>query len=121
MDRDWIATAKTLSEALPYLQRYSGAIVVVKFGGNAMGAHGVYASCACTPHGPPTNDPRAARYTDGMTPSPARAGGCLPWPAAQLACARINALPLASQREIFWETSCGNQLSVVGKLASSHR
>lgn len=37
MDRDWIATAKTLSEALPYLQRYSGAIVVVKFGGNAMG------------------------------------------------------------------------------------
>ncbi len=37
MNRDWIATAKTLSEALPYLQRYSGAIVVVKFGGNAMG------------------------------------------------------------------------------------
>jgi acetylglutamate kinase len=37
MTRDWIATARTLSEALPYLQRYSGAIVVVKFGGNAMG------------------------------------------------------------------------------------
>lgn len=37
MNRDWIATAKTLSEALPYLQRYAGAIVVVKFGGNAMG------------------------------------------------------------------------------------
>ncbi|MBS0564025.1 MAG: acetylglutamate kinase [Proteobacteria bacterium] len=37
MDRDWIATAKTLSEALPYLQRFSGAVVVVKFGGNAMG------------------------------------------------------------------------------------
>lgn len=37
MDRDWIATARTLSEALPYLQRYSGAVVVVKFGGNAMG------------------------------------------------------------------------------------
>lgn len=37
MDRDWITTAKTLSEALPYLQRYSGAVVVVKFGGNAMG------------------------------------------------------------------------------------
>ncbi len=35
--RDSIATAKTLSEALPYLQRYSGAVVVVKFGGNAMG------------------------------------------------------------------------------------
>ncbi len=37
MDRDWITTARTLSEALPYLQRYSGATVVVKFGGNAMG------------------------------------------------------------------------------------
>ncbi|KIQ70723.1 acetylglutamate kinase [Wenxinia marina] len=37
MDRDWTLTARTLSEALPYLQRYSGAIVVVKFGGNAMG------------------------------------------------------------------------------------
>jgi acetylglutamate kinase len=37
MDRDWIATARTLSEALPYLQRYAGATVVVKFGGNAMG------------------------------------------------------------------------------------
>ncbi|SHI57805.1 acetylglutamate kinase [Wenxinia saemankumensis] len=38
MDRDWIATARTLNEALPYMQRYSGAIVVVKFGGNAMGS-----------------------------------------------------------------------------------
>ena len=37
MKRDWIATARTLSEALPYLQRYDGAVVVVKFGGNAMG------------------------------------------------------------------------------------
>ncbi|NCO86485.1 MAG: acetylglutamate kinase [Rhodobacterales bacterium] len=37
MNRDWIATARTLSEALPYLQRYSGAVVVIKFGGNAMG------------------------------------------------------------------------------------
>ncbi|WP_417808652.1 acetylglutamate kinase [Thioclava sp.] len=37
MNQDWIATARTLSEALPYLQRYSGAVVVVKFGGNAMG------------------------------------------------------------------------------------
>lgn len=37
MSRDWISTAKTLSQALPYLQRYAGAIVVVKFGGNAMG------------------------------------------------------------------------------------
>ncbi|MFE3838351.1 acetylglutamate kinase [Pseudogemmobacter sonorensis] len=30
-------TAKMLSEALPYLQRYGDAVVVVKFGGNAMG------------------------------------------------------------------------------------
>ena len=37
MKRDWVATARTLSEALPYLQRYAGAVVVVKFGGNAMG------------------------------------------------------------------------------------
>ncbi len=37
MNRDWIATARTLSEALPYLQRYTGAVVVIKFGGNAMG------------------------------------------------------------------------------------
>ena len=37
MKRDWIATARTLSEALPFLQRYDGARVVVKFGGHAMG------------------------------------------------------------------------------------
>lgn len=37
MKRDWIATAHTLNEALPYLQRYEGATVVIKFGGNAMG------------------------------------------------------------------------------------
>ncbi len=37
MTSNWIETARTLSEALPYLQRYTGAIVVVKFGGNAMG------------------------------------------------------------------------------------
>ncbi|MFT4715062.1 MAG: acetylglutamate kinase [Paracoccaceae bacterium] len=37
MKRDWIGTARTLSEALPYLQRYDGANIVVKFGGNAMG------------------------------------------------------------------------------------
>ncbi|MEL6645177.1 MAG: acetylglutamate kinase [Pseudomonadota bacterium] len=36
MNRDWIATARTLSEALPYLQRYEGATVVIKFGGHAM-------------------------------------------------------------------------------------
>ncbi|MEM0922502.1 MAG: acetylglutamate kinase [Pseudomonadota bacterium] len=37
LKRDWLATARTLSEALPYLQRYDGATVVVKFGGHAMG------------------------------------------------------------------------------------
>lgn len=37
MTRDWLATARTLNEALPYLQRYTGAIVVVKLGGHAMG------------------------------------------------------------------------------------
>jgi acetylglutamate kinase len=37
MNHDWIATARTLSEALPFMQRYAGSIVVVKFGGNAMG------------------------------------------------------------------------------------
>ena len=37
MKRDWLATARTLSEALPYLQRYDGATVIVKFGGHAMG------------------------------------------------------------------------------------
>lgn len=37
MQSDWIATARTLNQALPYLQRYDDAIVVIKFGGNAMG------------------------------------------------------------------------------------
>lgn len=37
MNSDWIATAATLNAALPYLQRYDGATVVIKFGGNAMG------------------------------------------------------------------------------------
>ncbi len=37
MERDWTATAATLNYALPMLQRYDGATVVVKFGGNAMG------------------------------------------------------------------------------------
>jgi len=35
--RDYAATARTLSEALPYMQRYNDAIVVIKFGGHAMG------------------------------------------------------------------------------------
>lgn len=35
---DWIATARTLNQALPYLQRYDGATVVIKLGGHAMGS-----------------------------------------------------------------------------------
>ena len=46
MNRDWIATARTLSEALPYLQRYAGSVVVVKFGGNAMGDEAAMAEFA---------------------------------------------------------------------------
>lgn len=38
MNRDWIATARTLNQALPYLQRYAGATVVIKLGGHAMGS-----------------------------------------------------------------------------------
>ena len=38
MNRDWIATAQTLSQALPYLQRYADATVVIKLGGHAMGS-----------------------------------------------------------------------------------
>lgn len=38
MNQDWIATAATLNSALPYLQRYDGAIVVIKLGGHAMGS-----------------------------------------------------------------------------------
>lgn len=37
LTRDWITAARTLSEALPYLQRYDGATIVIKFGGHAMG------------------------------------------------------------------------------------
>lgn len=36
MERDSIATARLLSEALPLMQRYDGAIVVIKLGGHAM-------------------------------------------------------------------------------------
>lgn len=46
MTRDWIATARTLSEALPYLQRYDGATIVIKLGGHAMGSDDAMASFA---------------------------------------------------------------------------
>ena len=38
MNRDWIATASTLNKALPFLQRYANATVVIKLGGHAMGS-----------------------------------------------------------------------------------
>ncbi len=38
MNQDWIAAAATLNQALPYLQRYTDAIVVIKLGGHAMGS-----------------------------------------------------------------------------------
>ncbi len=44
--RDYAATARTLSEALPYMQRYTDAIVVIKFGGHAMGDDEAMASFA---------------------------------------------------------------------------
>ncbi|PIV74556.1 MAG: acetylglutamate kinase [Rhodobacteraceae bacterium CG17_big_fil_post_rev_8_21_14_2_50_65_11] len=44
--RDYAATARTLSEALPYMQRYTDAIVVIKFGGHAMGDAEAMASFA---------------------------------------------------------------------------
>ena len=46
MNRDWIATARTLNQALPYLQRYSGATVVIKLGGHAMGSDAAMESFA---------------------------------------------------------------------------
>lgn len=46
MNRDWIATARTLSQALPLLQRYDGATVVIKLGGHAMGSDAAMESFA---------------------------------------------------------------------------
>lgn len=46
INQDWIAKARTLSEALPYMQRYSGAVVVIKLGGHAMGSDAGMASFA---------------------------------------------------------------------------
>ncbi|HYD32296.1 MAG TPA: acetylglutamate kinase [Azospirillaceae bacterium] len=34
---DWLAKARTLSEALPYMRRYAGRTFVIKYGGHAMG------------------------------------------------------------------------------------
>ena len=39
-EQGW-ATAKTLAEALPYIQRYDRETVVIKYGGHAMGEESV--------------------------------------------------------------------------------
>ena len=36
--QDWTETARTLSQALPFMQRYDNAVVVIKLGGHAMGS-----------------------------------------------------------------------------------
>ena len=46
MKSDWITTAQTLNAALPHLQRYDGATVVIKLGGHAMGSDEGMASFA---------------------------------------------------------------------------
>ena len=35
--QDQMMTAQTLSEALPYMRKYAGTTIVIKYGGNAMG------------------------------------------------------------------------------------
>ncbi|MBL4691586.1 MAG: acetylglutamate kinase [Rhodospirillales bacterium] len=37
LDHDWLGQATVLSEAMPYMQRYSGETFVIKYGGHAMG------------------------------------------------------------------------------------
>ena len=34
---EWLAKARTLAEALPYMRRYAGRTFVIKYGGHAMG------------------------------------------------------------------------------------
>ena len=46
MNKDWIASARTMNQALPFLQRYKGATVVIKLGGHAMGSDEAMASFA---------------------------------------------------------------------------
>ncbi len=43
---NWHATAETLSEALPYILRYAGKTVLIKYGGHAMGDDSLAASFA---------------------------------------------------------------------------
>lgn len=43
---EWLAQARILSEALPFMRRYTGATFVIKFGGHAMGDPGLAQSFA---------------------------------------------------------------------------
>lgn len=42
----WLRTAKTVSEALPYIRRFAGSTFVIKYGGHAMGDETVAATFA---------------------------------------------------------------------------
>ena len=46
MNQDWITAAATLNQALPYMQRYTDAVVVIKLGGHAMGSDAAMESFA---------------------------------------------------------------------------
>ena len=35
--KHWLRTAKTITEALPFMRRYAGKTFVIKYGGHAMG------------------------------------------------------------------------------------
>ena len=35
--KHWLRTAKTITEALPFMRRYAGRTFVIKYGGHAMG------------------------------------------------------------------------------------
>ena len=43
---DWVKQASTLSQALPYMQKYAGKSITVKFGGAAMGEEKLSSSFA---------------------------------------------------------------------------
>ena len=45
--KDWLNNADMLTEALPYMQKYAGSIIVIKYGGNAMkDSHSINSFCA---------------------------------------------------------------------------
>ena len=38
---EWLAKADILTEALPYMRQHAGKVIVVKYGGHAMGDKGL--------------------------------------------------------------------------------